>query len=179
MDGIELLKYPIGKFKKPELIAECNLKEWIDIIEEFPKQIKQQVEGLSTIDLEKRYRPGGWSIRQVVHHCADSHINSLTRFKLALTEDQPVIKPYEEHLWAELVDSKLFSIESSLSILEGIHCRWGVLLKNLSAEELERTFIHPANNEIVSLKENIGIYAWHCEHHLNHIINAKKYEYNE
>lgn len=130
-ENIELLKYPIGRFVLPETITDNQLTVWIKIIEEFPNKVKQQVEGLSDIDLERRYRPGGWTIRQVVHHCADSHMNSLTRFKLALTEDQPIIKPYAEHLWAELEDSKLFPIESSLFILEGLHSRWSVLLKNL------------------------------------------------
>ncbi|MDM1348705.1 YfiT family bacillithiol transferase [Myroides marinus] len=177
-ENIELLRYPIGEFVMPEVITDNQLAEWIKTIEEFPKQIKQEVEGLSNKDLEKRYRPGGWTIRQVVHHCADSHMNSLTRFKLALIEDQPIIKPYAEHLWAELTDSKL-PIESSLAVLEGLHFRWAVLLRSLSNTELDRTFIHPANHEIVSLRVNIGIYAWHCNHHLNHIINAKQYNYYE
>lgn len=173
-DSIETLKYPIGRFKVPEKIDQELLENWIEIIQNFPVKLKQEVVNLSNEDLGKRYRPNGWTIKQVIHHCADSHINSFIRFKLTLTEDTPTIKPYFENLWAEFPDSKTLSIESSIKIIEGLHVRWINLLKNLSETEFEKQFIHPDTNEYISLKLNTGIYAWHCEHHLAHIKNAKQ-----
>jgi hypothetical protein len=173
MNDLEKLKYPIGRFQQPDKIDKHHLEAWIDTIEKFPKNLTNEVVDLSTSDLEKQYRPDGWTIRQVVNHCADSHMNSLTRFKLALTEDTPTIKPYHENLWADLSDSKDFPIQSALKMLEGLHERWVYLLRNLSDAELDRRFRHPDANELITLKTNIGIYAWHCEHHLAHVRNAK------
>jgi hypothetical protein len=168
------LKYPIGKYQKPEVITNEILKNWISDISSFPQKLIIEVRLLSDEQLDTPYRPEGWSIRQVVHHCADSHMNSLIRFKLALTEEQPIIKPYFEDRWAEQIDSKSFSIEPSLKIIEGLHERWTVLLNNLNKEQLARTFIHPEHGKTFSILENIGIYAWHCNHHLAHITSAKK-----
>jgi hypothetical protein len=171
--NIEELKYPIGKFQKPESINQLQLEEWIKTIEEFPRKLNVEVKNLTALEFEKQYRSNGWTIKQVVNHCADSHMNSLIRFKLALTEDTPTIKPYFENLWAELVDTKDFPAESSLKILEGLHERWVYLLRSLSDQELQRRFRHPETDELISLKTNIGIYAWHCEHHLAHVRIAK------
>lgn len=171
---IEKLKYPIGKFQKPQNIDRNTIEGWIKTIEAFPKKLSDETKDLTEQELEKQYRPNGWTIKQVVNHCADSHINSLIRFKLALTEDIPTIKTYSENLWAELSDSKYLSIKSSLKILEGLHERWINLLKSLSEKDFEKAFIHPETQERISLKTNLGIYAWHCEHHLAHVINAKK-----
>jgi hypothetical protein len=173
MPNIDELKYPIGRFLTPTSIDVNLIKNWISIIEEFPKKLKDQTDNLTEVNLEKQYRPNGWTIRQIVHHCADSHMNSLMRFKLALTEPTPVIKPYMEDLWAELPDTKFFPVSSSIKILEGLHEKWVYLLKNLFSEELEKQFQHPETGELIMLKVNIGIYAWHCEHHLAHIRNAK------
>ncbi|MDO5608135.1 MAG: putative metal-dependent hydrolase [Capnocytophaga sp.] len=172
--NIEKLKYPIGKFASPENIGKEQLEDWIKTIEEFPSKLKDEVKNLNDNELEKTYRPNGWTIAQVVNHCADSHTNALIRFKLALTEDTPTIKPYAENLWAELPDSKNFPVGHSLKTLEGLHARWVYLLKNLTESELEKHYFHPEKNEKISLKTTIGLYAWHCEHHLAHIINAKK-----
>lgn len=174
MVDIENLKFPIGKFTSPDVITKEYIKTWIEAIKSFPKRLLSATEDLNDEQLERPYRPNGWTIRQVVHHCADSHMNSFIRFKLALTEDKPVIKPYAEHLWAELPDVKL-PIESSIKILEGIHERWTTLLESLTEGDLERQFIHPENTQFISLKENIGIYAWHCNHHLAHILIARKH----
>jgi len=171
--NIEELKYPIGKFQAPVTIDNIQIKEWIETIERFPRKLSYEVLNLTQIQLEKQYRPNGWTIRQVVNHCADSHINSFIRFKLALTEDVPTIKPYFEDLWAELPDSNAFLVNSSLKLLEGLHERWTFLLRSLSDQDLERQFKHPESGELISLKINIGIYAWHCEHHLAHVKNAK------
>lgn len=169
MHSLERLRYPIGKFNKPENFTEKIINEYISDIEHFPTRLRKAVENLSEEQLNTLYRPDGWTIRQVVHHCADSHMNSIIRFKLALTEDTPIIKPYHEELWAELKDSSNMPIEPSLHILDGVHTRWVVLLRSLDNLQLKRTFIHPSSNRTVELQENIGIYAWHGNHHLAHI----------
>jgi len=122
-NDLENLKYPIGKFEKPSMISQSQMEIWINAIEAFPKKLKEEINHLTESQLQRQYRPNGWSIRQVVNHCADSHMNSFIRFKLALTEETPTIKPYLENLWAELPDSKNYPIESSLKILEGLHKR--------------------------------------------------------
>jgi len=170
--NLEKLKFPIGKFQKPDIISQNDLETWIATIENFPGSIKTLTENLTIEQLNWNYRPNGWCIKQVVHHCADSHINSLVRFKLALTEDIPVIKPYEEQLWAELVDGISDDILPSIKIIEGVHARWTLLLKSFGEEKLKRQFTHPANNKTSCLDETIGMYAWHCNHHLAHIEQA-------
>ena len=170
---LEQLKYPIGRFKKPEAFTQDFLNNAISIIEDFPEKLRKETENLTEIQLDTPYRENGWTIRQVVHHCADSHINSIIRFKLALTEDKPTIRPYFEDRFAELIDSKNSPIEASLQMLEGTHKRWVALLKSLSEEDLQKTFIHPEHNREFSLLMNIAIYAWHCEHHLAHITSLK------
>ncbi|GAA4294671.1 YfiT family bacillithiol transferase [Aestuariibaculum suncheonense] len=170
---MEHLKYPIGKFKSPEIINETLIKEWIKAIRDFPTQLKLEIKDLTPSDLKKTYRPNGWNIMQVVHHCADSHMNSFIRCKLALTEDTPTIKPYHENLWAALPDANNPSVESSLIILEGLHQRWTLLLDSLNADDLNKSYFHPESKSFVNLKTTIGIYAWHCEHHLAHIKIAK------
>jgi len=169
---MEELKFPIGKFTASEVVTKEKLQMWIEVIKFFPEKLLTAVEHLHEGQLENRYRPQGWTIRQIIHHCADSHMNSLIRFKLALTEDTPTIKPYAENLWAELPDNQI-AIESSIKILQGVHERWTKLLENLTEFELERQFRHPESGELISLKQNIGIYAWHCSHHLAHILLAK------
>lgn len=171
---LEKLKFPIGKFDKPLTITEEILNQWIEAISTFPARLNQEVINLTDEQLDTQYRPNGWTIRQVIHHCADSHMNSLTRLKLALTEDEPTIKPYLEERWAELIDTKKMPIQSSLKILEGIHERWTVLLKNLTSENCKRYFFHPQLGIKCRVDENIGLYAWHCNHHLSHITETKK-----
>ena len=163
------LKYPIGKFVKPLVISPAELENWIEIIRTFPEALKRETEPMSDNLLDTPYREDGWTVRQVVHHCADSHINAFTRFKLALTEDNPVINPYNEALWAELSDSKSLPVEFSLSILKGLHHRWYVVLKNMDENMLKRKYTHPENGTELTLDEAIGLYAWHCNHHLAHI----------
>jgi hypothetical protein len=171
---LDTLKFPIGKFNKPVVILEENITHWIEQIETFPQRLKAEVKDLSKEQLDTVYRPDGWTIRQVVHHCADSHMNSYTRFKLALTEDKPIIKPYYEERWAELADARSGPIDFSLQLLEGLHARWTIVLKSLTKEDLKRSFIHPEHGKELFLSENIGVYAWHCNHHLAHITELKK-----
>lgn len=170
---LEKLKFPVGKFVKPTVITKELLQEAIATIANFPKKIKEAVANLNNTQLDTPYRPQGWTIRQVVHHCADSHLNSFTRFKLALTEENPTIKPYREELWAELPDGKM-PIEPSLLILEGVHQRWTVLLQSLSESDLKRSFIHPEHQKSLPLDEVIFLYSWHCNHHLAHITVLKE-----
>lgn len=172
MQNEELLKYPIGKFIKPETISENQLKSWISEIENFPNRIKILTENLSIENLSWEYRKTGWSIKQVVHHCADSHMNSFIRFKLALTEENPTIKPYQEQLWAAMEDGFDDDVSPCISILEGIHKRWILFLKSLNYNKFNRTFYHPESKQNVSLTETTGLYAWHCNHHLAHIKQA-------
>ncbi|MBS1517865.1 MAG: putative metal-dependent hydrolase [Bacteroidetes bacterium] len=171
--NIEQQKYPAGKFVKPESVTPELMKQYLMVISGFPSRIRKEVQDLTEEQLDTPYRAEGWTIRQVVNHCADSHMNSLMRLKLALTENNPVIKPYFEDKWAELPDSKNMPVESALKMLEGIHERWSVLIKNLSAEQMKRTFFHPENRIKFRVDENIGLYAWHCDHHLAHITRLK------
>lgn len=171
---MEKLKLPIGEFIKPDVITKEILAKWILEISSFPKRLTSEVLHLTDEQLDTQYRPDGWTIRQVIHHCADSHIHSLTRLKLALTEENPTIKPYYEERWAELTDSKFLDIKPSLKILEGIHERWSILLKSLTQEDLAKTYFHPDSNRNISIDEYIGLYAWHGNHHLAHITEAKK-----
>jgi radical SAM superfamily enzyme YgiQ (UPF0313 family) len=166
---LEKLKYPIGKPQIPSTITSKYVLDWITILEDFPNRLESLVENLSSTQLDTQYRPEGWTIRQVIHHVADSHHNSYTRFKWTLTENKPVIKTYYEDRWAELFDSKSAPIKLSLDSIKALHAKWTYFLKGLQMSDLEQIFIHPEGNEEVSLKENIGIYAWHCNHHYAHI----------
>ena len=175
--NLEQLKYPAGKFVKPESITREIIDSAISKIENFPSFVKTEIQNLEEKDLQLRYRPEGWTITQVVHHCADSHINSYMRLKLALTENLPTIKPYEESLWAELPDNNL-SPFVSLKLLDALHEKWVYILKSLSEEDLNKEFIHPDQSEKISLKENTLIYSWHCRHHLAHIRQAKELRFD-
>ena len=175
--NLEQLKYPAGKFVKPESITKEIIDSAISEIENFPNLVKTEIQNLEEKDLQLRYRPEGWTITQVVHHCADSHINSYIRFKLALTENVPTIKPYEESLWADLSDNNL-SPFVSLKLLDALHEKWVYIIKSLSEEDLNKEFIHPDQSEKISLKENISIYSWHCRHHLAHIRQAKELRFD-
>ncbi len=170
--NLEDLKYPIGKFNKPETISERDIKNCIDDIEQFPNRLNKIVPYLSTSEIKYRYRPEGWTIKQVVHHCADSHMNAFIRFKLCLTEQLPTIKPYVESKWAELPDATEPDISHSLKLLEGLHARWIVLLKALDAEALEKSYIHPEREQPMNIVNTMALYAWHCNHHLAHIKQA-------
>ncbi|MFY0627225.1 MAG: putative metal-dependent hydrolase [Reichenbachiella sp.] len=171
-EELEELKFPQGKFKKPELIDEETIKVWINTIQSFPEKVSTVTQGLSEAQLDWKYRPGGWSIRQLIHHCADSHMNSFIRFKLTLTEDLPTIRPYFEDRWAEMSDYLGMSIKPSLLVLEGLHERWSKLMLDLNQSDLIKEFVHPEHGHKVSLTTNIALYNWHCKHHLAHIHQA-------
>jgi hypothetical protein len=173
-EALYQFQYPIGKFIIPSSISKDKIEDWISILEHFPNRLEHLVKNLSDKQLDTSYRPEGWTVRQVVHHLSDSHHHSYTRFKWALTEENPVIKAYDESLWAELFDSKTGPIEMSLQHLKAIHFKLVYLLKNLSEEDLNKSFIHPETNREVLLKHNIGMYAWHSNHHYAHIENLLK-----
>ncbi len=168
---LEKLKYPIGKFSAPSVITNKEINEWISIIEKFPKNLENLVKNLSDQQLDTTYREGGWTLRQVIHHCADSHHNSYIRFKWTLTEDKPVIKAYDQDLWAKLSDGNTAPILLSLNYLKALHAKWGYLLRGLSNSDLQRSFIHPESGKEITLTRNIALYAWHCNHHFAHIYN--------
>ena len=166
-------RYPIGKFDKNIIVTSEMRNEFINTIEELSAELRKEVEPLNDEQLNTSYREGGWTVRQVVHHLPDSHLNSYVRFKLALTEDNPKIKTYEEHLWAELKDSFETPINVSLTLLESLHARWAILLRSLTDEEFSKTIQHPEWGNI-SLNTMLAMYAWHCKHHLAHITELKK-----
>jgi len=171
---MEHLKYPIGRFKKPENIDAATINKWIAEIERIPNKLKELTDTLSEEELNRTYRPSGWTIRQVIHHIADSHINAYIRFKWALTEDNPTIKAYDEARWAELPDTQKTPITISLYLLNELHARWSILMRSLSEEDLNRTFLHPENGNTYSLRDMVGLYAWHGKHHLEHVKIALK-----
>lgn len=186
------LQYPIGPYTAPQKISPVHRESWIQVLENAPAQYRHWVNQLTEVQLDTPYRPGGWTLRQVIHHVPDSHMNAYIRFKLALTEEQPTIKPYLEARWANLPDTALTPVAVSLDLLEAIHKRWVILLRQMTEEEWKRTFIHPEilarvqehPEEMTSLRANkgsglppyllrlenvLGNYAWHSQHHLAHI----------
>lgn len=162
------LKYPIGKAVYPDPIDRKTIEGWIREIEILPGNLLKIVSGLNKTQLDTPYRPAGWTVRQVIHHIGDSHINSYTRFKLAITENQPVIKPYDQDKWVETADSLFFPVQDTLQFIALLHRRWVILLKSLSDEQLDRGYMHPESG-YVPLKKNIGLYSWHGKHHLAQI----------
>ncbi len=163
------LRYPIGQFEYGKPYTLDDTRKHIKILSKFPKDLKNALKKLKSGELEKTYRPDGWTVRQVVNHIADSHINAYIRVKLAVTENTPIIKPYEEQLWAELEDGKHGSIKTSVKLITALHKRWANFLKSLEEDDLEKGYYHPASKRTVQLQEAIALYVWHSQHHLAHI----------
>jgi hypothetical protein len=170
---MEDLQYPIGQFKWNGSASEEQLRRWVDEIAAAPPLLRAAVKGLSAEQIDTPYRPGGWTVRQVVHHLPDSHLNSYVRFRLALTEQEPTIKPYEQERWAELPDSRTAPMDVSLSMLESLHGRWVLLLRALTAADWKRTFRHPELG-VVNLERTAALYAWHGRHHVAHITSLRQ-----
>lgn len=168
------LRFPIGEFELPEIFDQGIIDSWIQSISDFPSTLIELTANLSTEHKNLTYRPEGWNIKQVVHHCADSHMNAFLRFKFTLTEDTPTIRPYFEDRWAELEDGLDDDLTATLQLLTALHSKWTKIARNLSHDELKRTYFHPANEKEYSLLEAIGLYAWHCDHHLGHVKLALK-----
>ncbi|WP_109851898.1 YfiT family bacillithiol transferase [Aquimarina sp. AU58] len=163
------LRYPIGKFECPKIITSDHVERWIYDVEELPTKLSNLVSTFSEQQLETQYRPDGWTARQVIHHIHDSHHNGYIRFKWALTENKPIIKAYDQQSWAELFDTKSAPVHLSLDLIKALHAKWVYFLKGLSAHDLEKEFIHPEGDILISLGEDIGIYAWHGNHHFAHL----------
>ncbi len=166
-------RYPIGKFTYDGPPNEGQRRNFIEDIEQAPTALRAAVHGLSAQQMETPYRDGGWTVRQVVHHVPDSHMNAFIRFKLALTEDEPTIKPYKEDQWAKLADVQSTAPEVSLALMDALHERWVQLLRSMKSEEWKRTFRHPERG-VVSLENNLALYSWHGRHHAAHITELRK-----
>jgi len=174
MPDLDKLRYPVGPMERPATpLDSATRAAHLQTIEQLPERIRSLVAGLTEAQLDTPYRPGGWTVRQVVHHVPDSHLNSYLRFKLALTEDEPTIKPYDQSRWAELADVRMAPVETSLVLLESLHHRWVSLLRSLSEADFARTFRHPEIG-IVRLDRNLALYAWHGRHHVAHITSLGK-----
>lgn len=169
---MENLQYPTGKFQFDKDVTPEKRSVCIREISELPQKVRRAVAGLSAAQLDTPYRDGGWTVRQVVHHLADSHMNAFTRFKLALTEDNPQIKPYDQDAWAASPDAAKTDIALSLALLEGLHGRWAALLSSLTPADFARTFRHPEIG-LVRLDLNTALYAWHGKHHTAHITGLR------
>ena len=170
------LRYPVGKFSWDTAVSEAEYPKLIAQIVDAPGALRSAVAGLSSDRLETPYRPGGWTVKQVVHHLPDSHLNAYTRFKLALTENQPTIKPYDEAAWAKLPDSQKVPIDVSLTLLESLHVRWVALMRSMGAADFARTLRHPEHDRVLTLAQMLGLYAWHGRHHVAHITALRKRE---
>jgi|SRR5450432_81829 len=166
-------RYPIGKYE-PQEYSESQKLEWLNHIKQLPIELEHAIQNLDEKQLHSPYRDGGWSIHQLVHHIADSHMNAYIRFKLAITEDHVTVKSYEQQLWAEMDDVKILPVNISITLLHALHKRLYEAIKNLKVEQWERTFIYPGKPAPVSIWYLLGMYAWHGKHHLAHILTYKK-----
>jgi hypothetical protein len=167
------LSYPIGRFDFKQVVTPDQYPGLIEEIATAPALLRDAVRGLDETQLDTPYRPGGWTVRQTVHHIADSHMNSFMRWRLALTEPEPTIRPYDQAAWGELADSRTAPVELSLHLIENLHGRWALLLKTLSDADLARTFRHPELG-LVRLDTNLALYAWHGRHHTAHITGLRE-----
>jgi uncharacterized damage-inducible protein DinB len=170
---MEDVRYPVGRFAHEGPVSVAQRQAWIEEVAQAPGHLRRAVERLDSARLDAPYREGGWTIRQVVHHLPDSHMNSYVRMRLALTEDEPTIKPYAEKLWAELPDARSAVPEVSLALLDALHQRWVLLLRAMKPEDWRRTFRHPERG-VVPLDVNLGLYAWHGRHHVAQITGLRR-----
>ena len=171
---LEELKYPIGRYQKLADYTDADMKEWINVLKALPMWMDACIENLDAHQLETAYRDGGWTIQQVVHHVADSHMNAYIRLKLALTEDNPVIKPYAEQLWAEMIDSQVVPVNISVTMLHAMHRRMVAILEHLKPGEWLRTYYHPEHKRDIPIWEMVAMYAWHSRHHTEHIRRLRE-----
>lgn len=171
---IDKLRFPVGEFSYSKNYSDEELTESITDIENLAQILKSEVSSLDEKQLNTPYRDGGWTVKQVVHHLVDSHINGYIRAKLVVTEDTPTIKPYDQDRWSELQEVELSDINESLKILDGLHKRWVTFLNSLNPEDFEKEYFHPEHGISISLKQSTCSYGWHCQHHVAHITNLKK-----
>jgi hypothetical protein len=168
------LQYPIGKYQKPDEITSDHIKQWKKDISELPYQMRKITAGIRERDLDKTYRPDGWTARQVIHHVADSHMNAYIRFKWALTEDVPMIKAYDEGAWAKLYDSTTMNVDISMKMIDALHTRWSYLLDSLKKKDWARSIDHPEYDHPATLDSVLGMYSWHGKHHTAHLNIVKE-----
>lgn len=168
------LRYPVGRFTFDGDRSPAARRAHIDVIAALPAQLAAAVRDLTPAQLDTPYRPDGWTVRQVVHHVPDSHMNAYVRFKLALTETSPTIRPYEEALWAKLSDVRDVPVETSLALLEALHARWVGLLRGMSDADFERGYVHPEQGRLIPLDEALATYDWHSRHHLAHVTRLRE-----
>lgn len=173
MENVKNLSFPIGEYIVPEKITPGHLRAWMEIIEELPRKLEKVVLRMTPQQINTPYRPGGWTVKQLVHHIADSHMNAYIRLKLGMTEDNPTIKPYDQESWAVMPDSEM-PVEASLAIIKGLHARWFCVLE--FNQHWDRTVYHPELKTQMRLDELTGMYAWHSEHHLAHILRLVERE---
>ena len=176
-ESLEKLRYPIGKFDWNDERSPDVLEKAIVEIKTFPSKLSETVSALPTKTIQHRYRPNGWTIAQVIHHLADSHMHSYLRFKHALLENNPSIKDYEESQWANLPDASRTEIDYSLNLITALHYRWTLFLRSLTRDDFKKSYYHPERNKNYPLDATLLIYSWHCKHHLAHIKNAIKKGY--
>ena len=174
METLEQLRYPIGKFSDPGSFDPRLAASHIQDIERLPGQLEAAVRGLDEDKLNTPYRPEGWTVRQVIHHVPESHMNAYIRFKLGLTEDNPTIKTYQENLWAKLPDIEATPVQVSLDLLRALHIRWVTLLRTMTPEQFGRSIFHPEHQKSITLWYLTAMYSWHGRHHLAHITGAKQ-----
>jgi hypothetical protein len=167
------LRYPVGRFSAPTAWDAATVAQLRRDLADFPERMRAAVAGLNDAQLDTPYRDGGWTSRQVVHHVADSHLNAYCRFRLALTEDAPTIKPYDETRWAELPDARTLPVAPSLQILDGLHVRWVALIDTFTPEQWQRTFTHPEHKRSMTLAHTAALYAWHGRHHTAHVTTLR------
>ena len=168
----EDLRYPVGRFSRPADVTPAQRQQWIAAIAAAPAALRAAVAGLTDAQLDTPYRPDGWTARQVAHHVPDSHLNSYVRFRWALTEDEPVIKAYDEKAWAELIDARTAPVALSLALLDALHERWVLLLQAMTEADYARVFQHPERGPM-RLDHNLALYAWHGRHHVAHITSLR------
>ena len=168
----EELKYPVGKYIA-QPFSEKTLGEWLIDIKNLPRHLENAILNLDEAQLNTRYRDGGWTVKQVMHHVADSHMNAYIRFKLGLTEDNPTIRPYDEVAWAEMKDTANLPVNISLTLLHALHTRWYEILKHLNEADLNRTIFHPEHKKEMTLWYLLGMYAWHSRHHTAHVTSLR------
>ncbi len=173
---LDSLRYPIGRYGHDGPLSADARARAIAEIAALPATLRAAVAGFTDAQLGTPYRPGGWNVRQTVHHVADSHANAYVRFRLALTEDAPTIKPYHEDRWAELPDATALPVDVSLTLLDALHARWAYLLAHLPEADFGRTYVHPAHGQTFTLDHAVGLYAWHGRHHTAHITRLRERE---
>ncbi len=173
-ESLEALRYPIGPYARPEAFDAGALPAHLSALEALPLWLDVIIENLDAHQLDTPYRPGGWTVAQVIHHLADSHMHGFARLKLALTEDNPTIRPYDEALWAETPEVAAVPVNVSITLLHALHRRWVALLQTLKPEDWYRTYYHPEHGRTFPVWESTAMYAWHCRHHMEHLRRLKE-----